>query len=152
LNEIFKEMNLNYKKRNHTEGLKTETQIAMWIILSTICRIGELLKAEWIHIDFERKTWFIPKENVKGRKEKNMILVVNLSGFAFKKIMQLHKITGQSRWLFPAENNLGALDEKTMSKQIGDRQVKFKKLTKKLSHRVGNNLLVLGDENGPLMI
>ena len=146
LNEIFKEMNLNYKEKNNTEGLKIETQIAMGIILSTICRIGELLKAEWAHIDLERKTWFIPKENVKGKKRKKHDLIVNLSGFAFKKIMQLQKITGQSRWLFPAENNLGALDEKTMTRQIGDRQVKFKKLTKKLSNRVGNNLLVLGDE------
>ena len=146
LNEIFNRINLDYKKNKSTQGLKTETQIAMWIILSTICRIGELLKAEWIHIDMEKKTWFIPKENVKGKKKKKHDLLVYLSGFAFKQIMDLHKITGHSKWLFPAENNLSALDEKTMSKQIGDRQIKFKKLTKKLSHRVGNNLLVLGNE------
>ncbi|CAM8340699.1 tyrosine-type recombinase/integrase [Candidatus Methylopumilus planktonicus] len=146
LKEIFKKINLDYKNNNSTQGLKTETQIAMWIMLSSICRIGELLKAEWKHIDIEKKTWFIPKENVKGRKRKKHDLVVYLSGFTFKKLMQLHKISGESKWLFPAENNLGALNEKTMSKQIGDRQIKFKNLTKKLSHRVGNNLLVLGDE------
>jgi integrase len=40
-------------------------QCAVWICLSTLCRIGELLKAEWRHVDLESGRWFIPAENTK---------------------------------------------------------------------------------------
>ncbi len=40
----------------------------------------------------------------------------------------------------------GHVCDKTVSKQVGDRQVKFKQRTRKLKCRVENNSLVIGDE------
>lgn len=47
-----------------------ETQLALWISLGTLCRIGELLQAKWKNVDLDRQTWFLPSENVKGSRGK----------------------------------------------------------------------------------
>ena len=126
--------------------LKKEVQIAMWLCLSTICRIGELLMTEWKHVDFEARTWFIPAENTKGEDDAKRDQLVYLSDFAFDNFKQLHTLTGDTAWAFPARYKDGHVCIKSASKQIGDRQVKFKSRTKELQARVENNSLVLGEE------
>lgn len=44
------------------------TECAIWIMLSTCCRVGELSKARWEHVDFAAKTWLIPDEHSKNGK------------------------------------------------------------------------------------
>lgn len=39
-------------KLSHPRPLKQETQIAIWIALSTLCRIGELLMTRWEDVNF----------------------------------------------------------------------------------------------------
>ena len=56
------------KKYGVERPLKKEAQIALWLCLSTICRIGELLLTEWKHVDFDAQTWFIPAANTKGER------------------------------------------------------------------------------------
>ena len=126
--------------------LKKEVQLAMWICLSTLCRIGELLMSEWKHIDFEARTWFIPAKNVKGENSQKRDQLVFLSDFSFDKFKQLHALTGETLWVFPARYKEGHVCIKSASKQVGDRQIKFKSRTKKLQLRVENNSLVLGEE------
>ncbi len=46
--------------------LKRETELALWICLSTLCRIGELLLAKRHHVNLQNGTWYIPRSNVKG--------------------------------------------------------------------------------------
>lgn len=41
--------------------------LAVKILLATCARIGELTKAEWQHIDFERREWTIPPEHSKNK-------------------------------------------------------------------------------------
>jgi integrase len=126
--------------------LKKEVQHAMWLCLSTLCRIGELLMSEWVHIDFEKRTWFIPAANTKkvGRRKQTDHLVY-LSDFALFHFKELKDLTGDTNWVFPATYKVGHVCVKSASKQIGDRQVKFKKRTKKHQFRVENNSLVVGD-------
>ncbi|NJD33944.1 MAG: DUF4102 domain-containing protein [Betaproteobacteria bacterium] len=38
------------------------------ILLATGARIGELVQAEWVHLDFERAEWAIPPEHSKTKK------------------------------------------------------------------------------------
>jgi integrase len=72
---------------------------------------------------------------------------VYLSDFALKQFQQLHALTKDSQWAFPARyKDDSPVGEKTVSKLVGDRQIKFKKRTKKLQYRVENNSLVLGEE------
>jgi len=113
--------------------------------LSTLCRIGELLKAEWKHVNFKDRTWFIPSENTKGTRGKKRDQLVYLSDFTLDQFKQLYKLTGDSLWAFPARYKPGHVCIKSASKQIGDRQTKFKARTRKLKCRVENNTLALGD-------
>jgi integrase len=70
------------QKYDGTRPLKKETQLALWISLGTLCRIGELLQAEWKNVDLDRQTWFLPSENVKGTRGKKQVRPVFLSPFA----------------------------------------------------------------------
>ena len=149
LKTIFDETALAYADASSKYGverpLKKEVQIAMWLCLSTLCRIGELLMTEWKHVNFDNRTWFIPAANTKGERGRKADQVVYLSDFALDQFKQLHSITGDSQWSFPARYKDGHVDIKSASKLVGDRQAKFKQRTRKLKGRVENNSLVLGD-------
>ena len=134
------------QKHGTERPLKKEAQIALWLCLGTICRIGELLMTEWKHVNFEQRTWFIPAANTKGERGRKCDQLVYLSDFTLGQFKQLHTLTGDSEWAFPARYKEGHVCEKTVSKQVGDRQVKFKSRTRKLQCRVENNSLVVGDE------
>lgn len=135
------------KKYDSERPLKKEVQHAMWICLSALTRIAETLKAEWKHIDFDKRTWFIPAANTKKvGKGKQTDHLIYLSDFTFSQFKMLYEITGDSNWVFPARYKEGSVCEKSASKQIGDRQVKFKSRTRKLKCRVESNSLVIGDE------
>ena len=43
-------------KRSAVRPVEPETRAALWLCLSTLCRIGELLMTEWRHVDFEAGT------------------------------------------------------------------------------------------------
>jgi integrase len=127
--------------------LKKETEIALWLCLSSLCRIGELLLTEWKHIDFNARTWFIPKKNVKGENSRKSDQLIFLSDFALAQFQALHLLTGHTLWAFPSRDNINHVCLKSISKQVGDRQTKFKKRTKNLSRRVNNNSLVVGEQD-----
>ena len=121
------------------------TRLSIWICLGTLCRIGELLTAEWKHVDLVNRERFIPAENTKAHRGKKQDQRIYLSDFALRQFQALEKITGTKKWLFPATNlDEGHVCLKSVSKQIGDRQMKFKD-RKALSQRVNNNSLVVGD-------
>jgi len=149
LKKIFDDSEADYKKaedkRVSERPLKKESQIAVWLCLGTLCRIGELLMTEWKHVYFDDRTWFIPAANTKGERGEKCDQLVYLSDFTLDQFKQLHNLTGDSQWAFPSRINEGHVCEKTVSKQVGDRQVKFKSRTRKLMHRVENNNLVVGD-------
>ena len=150
LKTIFNDMEAAYalaKNKYEVERpLIRETQLALWICLGTMCRIGELLKAEWNHIDLKKRLWYIPLSSVKGSNGKKQEQYVYLSDFVLKQFNELKELTGHSQWLFPASNKEGHVCEKSVSKQIGDRQIKFKNRNRPLLNRVHTNSLVLGDE------
>ena len=117
-----------------------------WLCLSTLCRIGELLLSEWKHVNFENRTWFIPASNTKGERGRKCDQLVYLSDFSLEQFKQLHNLTGDSDCVFPARYKSGHVSDKSVSKLVGDRQIRFKHRTKKLQCRVENNSLVLGEE------
>ena len=149
LNEIFVSTTQNYDEAKNKYGterpLKKEIQIAMWLCLSTLCRIGELLMTEWRHVDFENHTWYKPAENTKGRARKKTAHIVYLSDFSLNQFKKLHALTGHTNWAFPGTFTDSHVCVKSASKQIGDRQIQFKARTKKLQYRIENNSLVLGE-------
>ncbi len=99
------------------------SQLALLLQLSTLARIGEVLGARWEHVDTDRRQWTLP-ETKNGKRH-----VIWLSDFALKQLEQLRVITGLTPWLFPAARAkkdqpdfADHVCEKTVTKQVGDRQ------------------------------
>jgi len=105
-------------KKSPEAGLLFTTEAAIWIALSTCCRIGELLAARWEHVDLEKGTWLIPAENSKNKKPHT----ITLSSFAICQFNRVREINGSSPWCYPNTDNSGPVCSKTVTKQIGDRQ------------------------------
>lgn len=152
LSDIYKRMDADYaaatNKRSATRPVDPRTRIALWLCLGTICRIGELLMARWEHVDLESGVWFIPRENVKGHRGKKQEHFVFLNDFSKRQFQALKAITGDSAWCFPAKNRKGEETHvclKSVSKQCGDRQVRFKNRSKPLKGRAFDDSLVLAD-------
>lgn len=152
LRDIFQRMEEDYAnapdRRAAPRPFAKKSQLALWICLGTICRIGELLQARWEHVDLDGRVWYIPAANTKGQRRKRQDHYVFLSDFVYRQFVELKAITGDSDWCFPSRNN--KKDEthvcvKSVSKQVGDRQVRFKNRSKPLKGRAFDNALVLFD-------
>jgi integrase len=105
-------------KKLPTANMTETATLAVWIVLATCCRIGELLKARWDHVDLERKYWRIPAQNSKNNREH----IVYLSSFTVCYFTKLKELTGVGEWCFPASRKSDCLCSKTVTKQITDRQ------------------------------
>lgn len=137
-------------KRLAAQPLEKTSERAIWIMLSTLCRVGEMTMARWEHVDLAAGEWFLPKANVKDNVAD---LTVYLSPFALEQFVELRAITGHTEWCFPNRGGTSHLDVKSISKQLGDRQVMFKKAKdgspRVLKNRRNDNTLVLaGGANG----
>lgn len=108
----------NLAKLSPDAGLLPSTEAAIWIALSTCCRIGELLGARWGHLDLDKGTWLIPGENSKNGKPHS----VTLSPFALKQFKRVKALNGNSDWCYPNTDDTGPVCSKTVTKQLGDRQ------------------------------
>lgn len=151
LRTIFQEQQENYAeapvggKYDVAKPIKKETQLALWICISTLSRIGETLMSEWKHVDLINGVWDIPIENVKGSRGKKQAHRIFLSSFALNIFKELHLVTGHTPYCFPSRNHDGHVCVKSVSKQVGDRQTMFKKRTRKLKNRINDNSLVLAN-------
>jgi integrase len=114
-------------KRSARRPLERKSQLAILIMLGTLCRVGEMSQARWEHIDFETGEWFIPGEATKGNAATQTDFTVYLSDFALAQFGELKRLTGVSLWCFPAADLEGPVNPKSLAKQIGDRQMRFKK-------------------------
>lgn len=79
-------------------SIGAENALAVKIQLATCVRIGELAKAEWAHVDFDRAEWFIPDANSKTGKGFTVPLVPVVAGW-FK---DLETLSCGSRFVLPA--------------------------------------------------
>ena len=98
-------------------NLLISTECAIWITLSTLCRIGELSKTKLIDIDFENAIWKIPMENSKNNKPHK----IYLSSFTLNQFLTLKTLV-KSDWLFTNRSGTSHVSEKSITKQISSRQ------------------------------
>ena len=105
---------------------------AIWLILSTACRIGEAMTARWKDVNLERATWYLP--DTKNQRDHT----IHLSAFAleqFKALKALREIGEDGKatpWVFPSTDPKRPVDIKTLGKQLADRQ---REPEKRLSRR-----------------
>lgn len=100
-------------------GLLRRTELCMWIMVSCCCRIGEVIKAKWEHIDLATAVWTIPKENAKNK----MAHTIYLSSFALPYFKELKQLAGDSAWCYPSAADETHVCIKSTTKQVRDRQL-----------------------------
>ena len=136
-----------------TSGLRDPYQIAIWIALSTLCRIGELTSARWSDVDIRQGSWRIPKENSKNGKSH----VIRLSPFVRDLFGHLKSLQAQSEssqmkeseWLYPMRNGTRPIRGQVISKQISDRQQPASQLAKRAAGSTAESLTLPDGKWGP---
>ena len=98
-------------------NLLHSTELAIWIMLSTCCRVGELSQARWNDVNLENGEWLIPASNSKNAKPHTVFL----SAFAKEQFHKLQSINGDSGWCLPSRDGSTHICLKSISKQIKDR-------------------------------
>ncbi|MDT3680821.1 MAG: tyrosine-type recombinase/integrase [Burkholderiaceae bacterium] len=105
-------------KRKAPRPLPASSEAALWIMLSTTCRIGEIARAQWEDVDLDARTWLVPPKNSKNAKAQ----MVYLADFALQQFRVLKHEADNSEWVLPAKNREGHVCPKSFGKQIADRQ------------------------------
>jgi integrase len=78
-------------------GIGRQNQLAAKILLGTCTRIGELVRAEWKRVNFERKEWAIPAEHSKNKKQFVIPLTEQVAGW----FMELRGLAFDSAYVLP---------------------------------------------------
>lgn len=110
------------RKERRLHGTEARREPAVWAILATGCRVGELMAAEWRHIDLTARTWHLP-DTKNGRDH-----TIHLSRFALAQFAALLALRPAGKdgkpvpWVFPNSDNDGPVDVKSFGKQLADRQ------------------------------
>jgi integrase len=107
-------------KKLPAANLYPPSECAIWIMLSTGCRVGDLMKAQWSEFDDKARTWTFEPE--KDQEHIVRTHTVYLSDFAWSQFERLRAFSGTSRWLYPNSKGGGFVCKKSITKQIGDRQ------------------------------
>ena len=89
-----------------------ETRAALELLALTFVRPGELRAAEWVEFDLDAAVWEIPAGRMKMRKAHR----VPLAPRVVSVLKELHKSTGQGRFLFPSVRTVArCMSENTLN-------------------------------------
>jgi integrase len=77
------------------------TRLALQLSALLFVRPGELRLARWKEVDFEKAVWTVPAETMKMKRPHR----VPLARQAIVVFRELHAMTGQSEYVFPAVNS-----------------------------------------------
>lgn len=110
----------------HRNKFPLRWQAAIWLITAMGTRVEETMLTEIAHLNLDKRTWFIPKENQKKvhntpPKDKTLYL----SELAVTCLRYLVSIAGESKYLFPGRFSGGEdkpVEDSTLTKAVNDRQ------------------------------
>lgn len=74
-------------------------ELALRVLLATCVRKGELLRAQWPHVDMEQRTWTIPDENSKSGTG----FTIPLPPTVVEWLAKLKKLSDGNPWLVPSQ-------------------------------------------------
>ncbi|MBF0123752.1 MAG: integrase arm-type DNA-binding domain-containing protein [Magnetococcales bacterium] len=86
------------------EGTREVVKVATQLLPMLLCRPGELCRAEWSEIDFNKATWTISGHKMKTKQDH----CVPLSNQALRLFRKAYAITGQGQWVFPMKQKTTA--------------------------------------------
>jgi integrase len=123
--------------------LPDSTRHAVWVVLATSVRIGELIKAKLADINLDKGEWRIPALNAKN-EDTHLIF---LSPFALYHMRALVDMSPSKRWLLPSRDDPDQhMDTDSITSQIRDRQLRFYDRAAHAKRTRRESALVLGDE------
>lgn len=93
---------------------RTETRLAIWLLMLTAKRPGELREAAWDEFDLDKAEWTIPKGRMKTRQPHT----VTLSRQAVAVLKELQPLTEYTGLLFPGSTPTQPISEMTLTKAI----------------------------------
>jgi integrase len=110
--------------------LLPSTEAAVWLALSTACRIGELLTARWDDLDLDSGVWKIP---LTKNGKPHTVYLSQFSVAQFEEIKAAAEADQKAKekaglpvkpliWIFPDRTDSKPVCVKTVSKQLADRQ------------------------------
>lgn len=111
-----------------------QNALTVKILLATCARIGELARAEWTHVDFERAQWLIPDANSKTGKGFTVPLVPAVAEW-FKALQPL---ACGSSFVLPARQ--GRRMNNNGGKEIHFEQRALNSMLHKLCDRLGDKV------------
>lgn len=79
------------------DSIGRQNALMVRILLATATRIGELVRAEWQHVDFDKAEWTIPPEHAKNGKQFIIPLATLVAGW----FAELHALSFGSRYVMP---------------------------------------------------
>ena len=97
-------------------GLPRRLQAAIWLLLATGARVGELSKSKWAEFDTGKKVWQIPGTNSKNGRAH----LIHLSSFALKQVKVLQELA-EGDFVMTGRAPQTHIDDRTISKAIRDR-------------------------------
>jgi integrase len=95
---------------------------AIKIIWLTALRQGSVRDIKWEHIDFDEKTLFIPKENLKVKAKD---FIIPLSDEAVKTFIELKKVKNSDFVFYSSNNNNKSISETSLRKFQKDISIKY---------------------------
>jgi len=119
----FKENELPaYLQKLETFSGRLQTKLALKFILLTFVRTGELRKAEWSEINFDKAEWRIPAEKMKM----GTMHIVPLAAQTIEILRELQKHTGNRQYVFPNQHKpMGCMSENTILYALYDMGYRF---------------------------
>lgn len=83
-------------------------------LLLTGQRRGELTQALWRDVDFKARVWSIPAEHSKNGRAH----LVPLSGAAIAQFEALHRLSGRTRYVLPADSGDAPIEAKLITRSL----------------------------------
>jgi len=97
-----------------------QNELMVKILLATATRIGELVYAEWEHVDFQKREWTIPASNIKGRSvraengETVKDFVIPLTNPVLEWFSELKTMAFDSRFVLPIRSRKKVIGDASM--------------------------------------
>ena len=105
-------------------GLSLQVNYCLKLLVLTGCRVNEICRAKWRHIDFETNQWLIPPENVKAKKGQEKSHIIPLIPHITDLLYEMKEAFAEyrSNYLLPSYNattgNDSCLDKRSVARAI----------------------------------
>ena len=86
----------------YTSSMRRQNKLALHLLILTMVRKSELIKAKWPEIDFEERLWSIPPERMKTERAH----LVPLSAQALAMFEELYRLARGSDYILPSPSSL----------------------------------------------